>query len=86
MQALPWYVYTAGLLGLVVIASIGVTVSELGLGSGLTLFTGATIIMGALLEASGVFGQGAALDLRRMAGIAIVIFGTWLVVGGGEVA
>jgi transporter family-2 protein len=80
LRQLPWWAFTAGLLGLVVVASLGVSVSRLGLGAGLTLFTGATLVLGALIEHLGWFGDARALDGPRALGIALVIFGTWLVV------
>lgn len=85
LKDVPWWAYMAGLAGLVVVASLGITVSNLGLGAGLTLFTGASIAIGALIDSFGLFGDAHSLDLRRLAGIAIVIFGTWLVVGTDSV-
>jgi len=81
LKDVPWWAYTAGLAGLVVVSSIGITVSTMGLGAGLTLFTGASIVIGALIDNFGLFGDAYSLDPRRLAGIAFVIFGTWLVVG-----
>jgi transporter family-2 protein len=80
LKELPWWAFTAGLLGLVVVASLGVTVSQLGLGAGLTLFTGATLVLGALIEHYGWFAEARPLDWARVVGIGLVIFGTWLVV------
>jgi transporter family-2 protein len=81
LRDVPWWAYTAGLAGLVVVASLGITVSTMGLGAGLTLFTGASIVIGALIDKLGLFGDAHALDTRRLGGIAFVILGTWLVVG-----
>ena len=86
LREVPWWAFTAGLMGLVVVASIGITVSNLSLGAGLTLFTAATIVLGALIDNFGLFADPRSLDARRIAGIAIVIFGTWLVVGGDSAA
>ncbi len=83
LREVPWWAFTAGLMGLVVVASLGITVSRLGLGSGLTLFTGATLILAALIDHLGLFAEANTLDPRRLAGVTFVIFGTWLVVGGG---
>jgi uncharacterized membrane protein YdcZ (DUF606 family) len=68
-------------MGLVIVASLGITISNLGLGAGLTLFTGASIAIGAMIDNFGLFGTAHPLDARRLGGIALVIFGTWLVIG-----
>ena len=81
LREVPWWVLTSGLMGLVVVASLGITVSRLGLGSGLTLFTGATLILAAVIDHLGLFADANVLGVRRLAGVAFVIFGTWLVVG-----
>ena len=81
LREVPWWVLTSGLMGLVVVASLGITVSRLGLGSGLTLFTGATLILAAVIDHLGLFAEANVLGVRRLAGVAFVIFGTWLVVG-----
>lgn len=82
LRQVPWWAFTAGLMGLVVVASLGITVSRLGLGAGLTLFTAATLILGAVIEHLGWFDSGRSLDAVRVLGIALVITGTWLVVRG----
>jgi transporter family-2 protein len=82
LRGIPWWAFTAGLMGLVIIASLGITVANLGLGSGLTLFTGATLIIAAIFDHFGAFTEPHHLDARRIGGIALVILGTWLVVGG----
>jgi uncharacterized membrane protein YdcZ (DUF606 family) len=69
-------------MGLVVVASLGVSVANLGLGAGLTLFTASTLILGALIEHFGWFGDGRSLDAIRVVGVVLVIGGTWLVVRG----
>ena len=82
LRTVPWWAFTAGLMGLVIVASLGITVSRLGLGAGLTLFTGATLVIAALIDNFGWFDEAHSLDARRLAGIGLVVFGTWLVVGG----
>jgi transporter family-2 protein len=84
LREIPWWAFTAGLMGLIVVATLGVTVSRLGLGAGLTLFTGATLILAAVIDNAGLFDDPHPLTGRRLAGIALVVFGTWLVMGGGE--
>lgn len=80
LRDIPWWALTAGLMGLLIVASLGVTVSRLGLGSGLTLFTGSTLVLAALIDHLGLFGDVRLLDARRILGVALVIAGTWLVV------
>jgi len=80
LRELPWWAYTAGLLGLVVVAALGMSVSRLGLGAGLTLVTGAILVLGAIIEHFGWFGDARSIDGPRLLGIAMVVFGTWLVV------
>lgn len=80
LKEIPWWAMTAGLMGLVIVASLGVSVSQIGLGAGLTLFTGATLVLAALIEHFGFFTDARPIDAGRLLGIAMVIFGTWLVV------
>ena len=82
LRSLPWWVFTAGIMGLAVVASLGVTVNRLGLGAGLTLFTGATLILAAVIDHFGWFAEARVLDARRLSGVALVVLGTWLVMGG----
>jgi transporter family-2 protein len=86
LKEIPWWAFTAGLMGLVVVASLGITVSRLGLGAGITLFTASTLTLAALIDHLGWFAEPNTLDPRRLAGMAMVIFGTWLVVGGTATA
>ncbi len=82
IRQLPWWLLTSGLMGLVVVATLGVAVSRLGLGAGLTLYTGASLMMAAGIEHFGWFAGARPIDGPRVLGIALVVFGTWLVVRG----
>ena len=82
IREIPWWALTAGLMGLAVVASLGINISRLGLGAGLTLFTGSTLVLGALIEHFGFFGGARSIDAPRVLGITLVILGTWLVVRG----
>lgn len=81
LEDIPWWAFSAGLMGLVVVATLGITISRLGIGAGLTLFTASTLIVGALIDHFGLMGEARSLDARKLAGFALVVFGTWLVVG-----
>jgi len=82
LRQVPWWAFTAGLMGLVIIAALGFMVSNVGLAAGLTLFTSSVLVLGALIEHVGWFGDGRAIDPARLLGIGLVILGTWLVVRG----
>ncbi|MFO7298651.1 MAG: DMT family transporter [Actinomycetes bacterium] len=83
LRSLPWWVYTAGILGLFVVATLGMTTARLGLGAGLTLFTSANLVIAAVIDHFGwLSAEVRSLDVRRAAGILLVALGTWLVVGG----
>lgn len=76
----PW-VYTAGLLGLVVVASIGISAAELGLARSMVLFTAAMLALGAVVDHFGWLGASTRpIDVSRIVGLSLVLIGTWLVV------
>ena len=74
MRAIPWYAWTAGVFGLVIVGGIGYAAPRLGLAKTLVITVAAQLLMAMLLDRT--------FDVRRMAGIAITICGVWLVVKG----
>lgn len=72
LRRVPWYSWSAGLLGLVIVGGIGYTAPRLGLGRTLVITVAAQLIAAILLERT--------FDVRRLAGIAVVVLGVWLVV------
>ena len=80
-QSAPWYVFLAGPLGLVIIASLTYTVPRLGAATASTLFVAAWLILTAIMDHFGLFGAAQrSLDLPRLLGVAVLLLGTWLVV------
>ena len=80
-QTIPWYVFLAGPLGLVIIGSLTYTVPRLGAATASTLFVASYLILTAIMDHFGLFGAAQrALDLPRLLGVAILLLGTWLVV------
>lgn len=80
-RTIPWWAYAAGVMGLIVIASLSITVSNLGVGKALTVFTATSIITAAIIDQYGWIGATVKLvDLSRGAGIVLLLVGTWLVV------
>jgi transporter family-2 protein len=80
-RTVPWYAYTTGLLGLVIIASLTLSVSRLGLVPGLVLITVVQFAVGAVLQHFGLLGALARpIDAGRVIGLLLLLGGTWLVV------
>jgi transporter family-2 protein len=79
-STVPWYVLTAGLLGLVIVGAIGYTVPRLGLVAALSLFILAQFAMAAVVDHFGLLGaEVRPLDVSRMVGLAALLIGSWLV-------
>ena len=77
--SVPWYAFTAGLLGLIIVGTIGFTVPRLGLTSALTLVLAGQFIASILIEQFGWFGAPARpFEWTRLAGILILLLGVWL--------
>jgi transporter family-2 protein len=74
IRQIPWYAWTAGAFGLVIVGGIGYAAPRLGLARTLVMTVAAQLIMAVLLDRT--------FDARRIAGIAITICGVWLVVKG----
>jgi transporter family-2 protein len=79
-QTVPWFVLTAGILGLVVVGILGFTAPRLGLVPVLTLFVASQFFVGAALDHFGLLGaEIRPLDLSRASGLGMILFGIWLV-------
>ena len=79
-QELPWYVFLAGPLGLVIIFSLSFTVPRLGAVTGTSLFILSWLVGSAIIDQFGWFGVDVrSLGLERILGIAALILGTYLV-------
>jgi transporter family-2 protein len=76
----PWYALTAGLLGLLIVGTIGYTVPRLGLATAFTIMVAAQFIVAALIDHFGWLGaQVRPVELSRLAGIGVLILGVWLI-------
>jgi transporter family-2 protein len=78
-QSVPWYAYSSGALGLIIVAAIGYSTPRLGLVATFTIIVSAQFIVAALIDHFGVLGAAARpLDFSRMLGIALLLAGIWL--------
>jgi len=78
-RTVPWYVYLAGPLGIVIISSIGYAIPRIGVASTLTLIVVTQLIVGVVLDHFGWLAMPRPVDLQRLIGIAILFLGTWIV-------
>jgi transporter family-2 protein len=79
-QTVPWYALTAGLLGLLIVGTIGYTVPRLGLATAFTIIVAAQFIVAALIDHFGWLGaQVRPVELSRLAGVGVLILGVWLI-------
>ena len=77
--SIPWYVYLAGPLGIVIISSIGFGIPRIGVASTLTLIVVSQLIVGVIMDHFGWFTIARPMDISRLIGIGILFLGTWLV-------
>lgn len=74
LRRIPWYSWSAGALGLVIVGGIGYAAPRLGLGRTLVITVAAQLIAAMILEQS--------FEPRRLAAVALMTAGVWLAVKG----
>ena len=80
-QSVPWYAYTAGILGLIIVGSIGYVVPRLGVAKGFTLIVASQFLIAALIDHFGFLGATVRpMDITRSLGLCFMLLGVWLVV------
>lgn len=81
VQTVPWYTLSAGLVGLVIVGSISYTVPRLGLSKAFTIIVASQFLVAAILDHYGLLGAAVRpMDLSRLAGMALLVMGVWLIV------
>ena len=79
-RIVPWYVYLAGFLGVLIVAAISYAVPRLGLATTLTVSIVIQLIVGCVFDQFGLFGLTQhPIDWSRGFGIAVLLAGTWLI-------
>lgn len=80
LRGAPWWVYLAGLCGLVIVGSIGYSVARIGLVQTFTLLVVTQFVLSAAVDRFGLLGADARpLTLERVSGLLLLLAGTWLV-------
>lgn len=79
--SVPWYALSAGVVGLVIVGTIGYSTARLGVVTAFTLIVATQFIVGAILDHFGLLGaELRPLTLSRSIGIAVLLLGVWLIV------
>ena len=80
-QHVPWYALSSGLLGLVIVGSIGYVVPRLGVAKGFTLTVASQFLIASLIDHFGFFGAVVRpMVMTRSVGLCLILLGVWLVV------
>lgn len=81
VQTLPWYTLSSGLVGLVIVGTIGYTVPRLGLSKAFTIIVASQFLVASILDHFGLLGAVVRpMDLSRLAGMSLLVVGVWLIV------
>lgn len=80
-QTVPWYTYTSGILGLLIVGVISYVVPRLGLATAFTLMVATQFALGILVDMSGFLGAEVyPLSPQKMAGLGLLFAGIVLIV------
>lgn len=79
--ALPWYAYSSGALGLIIVGTLSYSAPRLGLVAAFTIFVSVQFAMGALVDHFGWMGSTVRpVTGSRLCGMAVVLAGIWLII------
>jgi len=75
----PWYAYSAGVLGLVIVGCLGYATPRLGLALTLTIAVAAQFAVAAIIQQFGLLGsEQQSMDISRLGGMVAILIGVWL--------
>ncbi|QQE67138.1 hypothetical protein GFS31_38500 [Leptolyngbya sp. BL0902] len=80
-DTVPWYAFTSGLMGLMIIGAIGYVVPRLGVAAGFTVMVATQFLAGAIIDHYGLFGAMVRpMDLTKALGLGLLMTGVTLLV------
>ena len=80
-RSVPWYTLLAGTFGLIVIFSMSYMIPRIGIAGALITLMAGQLLVGSILDNYGWLGViPRPMDLTRIIGLAVVMFGVWLTV------
>jgi transporter family-2 protein len=78
-STLPWYTFTSGFLGIIIVGSISFAVPRLGLATTFTVMVATQFALSALIDHWGWLGATVRpIDVQKIAGLAAVLVGVRL--------
>jgi bacterial/archaeal transporter family-2 protein len=81
LHTVPWYALGAGVVGLIIVGTIGYTVPRLGLSKAFTIIVAAQFLSASILDHYGLLGAAIRpMDLTRLGGMALLVVAVWLIV------
>jgi bacterial/archaeal transporter family-2 protein len=81
LVTIPWYSWSAGLLGLIIVGGVSYVAPRLGLSRTLVITVAAQLLAAVLIDQFGWFNATQRhIDVTRAVGLALTIGGVWLVV------
>jgi bacterial/archaeal transporter family-2 protein len=81
VREIPWYAWTAGALGLIIVGGIGFAAPRIGLSRTILITIAAQLAAAVVIDHFGLFAaQRHAVDVTRATGLALTIAGAWLIV------
>lgn len=80
-QTVPWYALSSGIIGLVIVGSIGFVTPRLGLVPASTLLVAAQFASAALIDHFGLLGADIRLlSTSRVCGMGMMMLAIWLII------
>lgn len=80
----PWYVYLGGVFGVIIIYTVAYTVSNSGVTAGISLIIASQLVVTLLIDHFGWMGMSVRpVTLMKVAGVAFLFMGAWLVLREG---
>jgi len=80
-RGVPPYVLITGMLGLIIVGSIGYVTPRLGLVTAFTILIATQFLLGGVIDHFGWFGaEVRPLDLTKLLGVGVLMLGVWLII------
>ena len=80
-KSLPWYVYLAGVLGLVVFAAVTYLIPQIGATTTMMLIIVGQFIIGAVMDHFGWFEMAVRpFSLTKLIGLVVMLIGAWIAI------